>query len=120
MLFRFAADAVILLHFGFILFVVFGAALAFRWRWAPVLHLPAVAWGIAIELSGGICPLTYLENHLRRQAGQTGYGEGFIEHYLLRIIYPEGLTPELQFILAGIVFAVNLLLYGCLLRRRYL
>ena len=119
MLFRLAADAVILLHLGFILFVVFGAALALHWRWVPVVHLPAAAWGIFIELTGGICPLTYLENELRRQAGQAGYSEGFIEHYLLRIIYPEGLTPELQLMLAGIVFVVNLVFYGRLLCRRY-
>ena len=118
MFFRLAADSVLLLHLAFIFFVVFGAALAFRWQWLPALHLPAAAWGIFIELTGGICPLTYLENDLRRAAGQAGYNESFLEHYLLRIIYPEELTPELQTILACIVFVVNLALYSWLIRYR--
>lgn len=117
MFFRFAADSMILLHLLFIIFVVFGAGLTFRWRWMPILHLPAVAWGIFIEVTHGVCPLTGLENHLRRQAGQAGYDEGFIEHYLLRIIYPEGLTPGFQFVLAGIVVVANVGLYGWLLWR---
>lgn len=118
MLFRLAADAVLLIHLAFIVFVVLGAALAFRWRWMPVMHLPAAAWGVFIELTGRICPLTYLENDLRRQAGQAGYSESFIEHYLLNLIYPAGLNPEIQFILAGIVLVTNLALYGWLVRRR--
>ncbi|WAR46506.1 DUF2784 domain-containing protein [Methylomonas rapida] len=111
MFFRLSADAVILLHLAFILFVVFGAALAFRWRWIPFIHLPAAAWGIFIELTSGICPLTYLENHLRRQAGQAGYSGGFIEHYVLNIIYPAGLTPQIQYVLAGIVLVTNIGFY---------
>lgn len=118
MFFRVAADSVLLLHLAFILFVVFGAALAFRWRWFPVLHLPAAAWGVIIELTGGVCPLTYLENDLRSKAGQAGYNEGFIEHYLLKIIYPEGLTPEVQYFLAAIVLIVNFMLYGRIIRYR--
>lgn len=118
MLFRLAADGMIIIHLGFILFVVFGAALAFRWRWVPILHLPAAGWGIFIELTAGSCPLTFLENDLRRRAGQAGYRGGFIEHYLLKIIYPEGLTPELQTILAAMVLVINLLLYAWLMRRR--
>lgn len=118
MFFRLSADAVILLHLAFILFVVFGAALAFRWRWIPFIHLPAAAWGIFIELTSGICPLTYLENHLRRQAGQAGYSGGFIEHYVLNIIYPAGLTPQIQYVLAGIVLFSNIGLYFWLLRGR--
>jgi Protein of Unknown function (DUF2784). len=111
MFFRLSADAVILLHLAFILFVVFGAALAFRWRWIPFIHLPAAAWGIFMELTSGICPLTYLENHLRRQAGQAGYSGGFIEHYVLNIIYPAGLTPQIQYVLAGIVLVTNIGFY---------
>ena len=118
MFFRLAADTVLLLHLAFILFVVFGAALAFRWRWLPAVHLPAAIWGIFIELTGGICPLTYLENDLRSKAGQAGYNESFIEHYLLKIIYPEGLTPELQYVLAGFVLMMNVLLYSSFLYRR--
>ncbi|MGR8930779.1 MAG: DUF2784 domain-containing protein [Gammaproteobacteria bacterium] len=119
MLFRIAADAVLILHLAFILFVVLGAALAFRWRWTPLVHVPAAAWGIFIEISGGVCPLTYLENDLRHRAGQAGYSGGFIEHYLLSIIYPAGLTPGIQYMLAAIVLLVNLLLYGWLIRSRY-
>jgi len=115
MFFRIAADGVLLLHLAFILFVVFGAALAFSRRWILVLHLPAAVWGIFIELTGGICPLTHLENDLRLAAGQAGYNEGFIEYYLLRLIYPEGLTSEVQIVLAAIVLVVNLALYSWLI-----
>ncbi len=118
MFFHVAAHGVLLLHLVFILFVVFGAALAFRWRWMPILHVPAAAWGFVIELTGGVCPLTYLENDLRHQAGQAGYREGFIEHYLLGMIYPEGLTREVQYLLAGFVLLENLALYAWLVYRQ--
>ena len=87
---------VVLFHFAFILFVMFGGLLALRFRRAPFVHLPAAVWGAWIELSGGICPLTPLENRLRRAAGGTEYVGGFIEHSVLRIVYPPGLTPEIQ------------------------
>lgn len=115
---RLAADAVLLLHLAFIVFVVGGGLLALRWRWAPLLHLPAAAWGAFIELSGGICPLTPLENALRLQAGQAGYAGGFIEHYLLGLIYPAGLTRGIQFALAALVLAVNLAIYAWVWQRR--
>jgi hypothetical protein len=118
MLFRLAADAVLLLHLGFILFALLGAALALRWRWMPVVHLPAAAWGFFVELTGRVCPLTDWENRFRLLAGQAGYAESFIEHYLLAVIYPAGLTREIQFVLAGIVVIVNVALYGWLLLRR--
>jgi hypothetical protein len=119
MFFRLAADAVLLLHLGFIVFTVLGAVLAVRWRWMPVVHLPAAAWGIFVELTGRVCPLTYLENHLRQEAGQAGYHGSFIEHYLLNIIYPSGLTQEVQYLLAGIVLIINGAMYiGLVLRRR--
>lgn len=111
MCFSLAADAVLLIHLAFIVFVVLGAAIAFLWRWTAVVHLPAAAWGIYVELTGRICPLTYLENHFRHEAGQAGYPESFIEHYLLNIIYPSSLTQEIQFILAGIVFIINGTIY---------
>ncbi|MCR4304930.1 MAG: DUF2784 domain-containing protein [Gallionella sp.] len=118
MLFRLAADAVLLLHLAFILFAVLGGALALRWRWAPLVHLPAASWGLFVEITGRICPLTYLENTLRIKAGLSGYAESFIEHYLLAIIYPAGLTREIQFALAGVVIAVNIAIYGRLLVRK--
>lgn len=117
MLDRTAADAVLVLHLGFIVFALLGAALAVRWRWLPLVHLPAAAWGVFIELTGRVCPLTYLENHFRLRAGQAGYSESFIEHYLLAVIYPSGLTREVQFVLAGIVLAVNAGIYTWLLLR---
>lgn len=114
MLFRLAADAVLLVHLAFILFALLGAAIAARWRWILVVHLPAATWGFFVELTGRICPLTYLENYLRIKAGQSGYTESFIEHYLLVIIYPAGLTSEIQFALAGVVVVINVAIYGWL------
>jgi hypothetical protein len=118
MLLRLAADAVLLLHLAFILFALFGAALALRWPNIVRLHVPAALWAAGIELTGAICPLTYLENDLRVRAGQQGYADGFVEHYLLPVLYPVGLTPAVQYILAGIVLGVNLLLYTLLWLRR--
>jgi len=117
MLYRLSADGVLLLHFAFIVFVLFGTLLALRWRWVVAAHLPAAAWGIFVELTGRICPLTYAENYFRSRAGDSGYSQGFIEHYLLPVIYPAGLTPQIQFVLAGTVVVINVLAYGWLLHR---
>ena len=119
MLYRIAADAVLLLHLAFILFALFGALLATRWHWIALVHLPAIAWGCFIELSGGICPLTPLENELRFNAGQAGFSGGFIEHYLLGLIYPAGLTWDIQILLAATLLSVNMLIYGWLIWRWY-
>lgn len=110
-----AAAAVLLLHLAFVLFVVFGALLVARRPRLAWLHLPAAAWGFYIEASGRGCPLTALENLLRMRAGLAGYGDSFVEHYLLPLIYPGSLTRELQLALAAGVVAVNLALYGCML-----
>lgn len=118
MLPRLAADAVLLLHLAFIAFVVGGALLALRWRWVPWLQLPAAAWGVFIELGGGLCPLTHLENWLRVRAGDSGYGGSFVDRYLLPVIYPDGLGRELQLVLAAIVVAANAAIYALVLRRR--
>lgn len=118
MFYRLAAEAVLLLHLAFIAFVLFGAALAARWRWVVAVHLPAAAWGCFVELTGRACPLTYAENYLLSRAGRSGYSQSFIEHYLLSVIYPAGLTPRIQFVLAGVVVLVNALTYGWLLHRR--
>ncbi|MNZ79669.1 hypothetical protein D3C78_982790 [compost metagenome] len=117
MLYRLAADAVLVLHLGFILFVVFGALLLLRWPRLAWLHLPAVAWGAYIEFSHGICPLTPLENRLRRLAGDEGYSGGFIEHYLVPLIYPGNLTDSMQLLFGLIVVLLNGALYGWLLLR---
>lgn len=110
------ADAVLALHLAFILFVVFGALLVWRWQGFVWLHLPALLWGGWIELSGGICPLTPLENQLRVLAGEAGYRGGFIEHYLLPLIYPEALTRGAQIGLGLGVLAFNAVLYAALWR----
>jgi hypothetical protein len=114
---RLAADAILLIHALFVLFVLFGAALGAWWRWIPVVHLPAAAWGVFVELTGRVCPLTPLENSLRLRAGQSGYSDSFIEHYILDLMYPPGLTDQVQLTLAGIVVAVNVVIYAWLIRR---
>ncbi len=113
-----AADAVLVLHLAFILFVVFGGVLVL-WR-APVawVHLPVLAWGVWISATHGICPLTPLENSLRRLAGESGYPGGFIDHYVMPLIYPSGLTPAHQFWIAIALVASNAVLYGWALFRR--
>lgn len=115
--YRLAADAVVVAHGAFILFAVLGGLLALRRRWLALLHLPAVAWALFIEATGRICPLTPLEVSLRVAAGDAGYDGGFVEHYLIPIIYPAGLTRDVQFILAAFVLAVNLAVYALILRR---
>ncbi|HSM09220.1 MAG TPA: DUF2784 domain-containing protein [Gemmatimonadota bacterium] len=111
------ADLVLVVHFGFIGFVVLGGLLALRWPRAALVHLPAAAWGILIELFGWVCPLTPIEHSLRRSAGEAGYSGGFIEHYLLPVIYPGGLTRDVQIALAAIVVAINLVVYLIVWRR---
>jgi hypothetical protein len=118
MFYRIAADLVVVAHFAFIAFAVGGALLALQWRWMPALHLPAVLWAVLVELGGWTCPLTPLEQRLRLAAGRQGYEGGFIEHYLLPVLYPEHLTRELQFALGGAVAFVNLGLYLWLAARR--
>lgn len=118
MLYRILADLVVLVHFAFVLFVVLGGLLVLRWpRWVWV-HVPAVVWGVLIEVFGWICPLTPLEVGLRRKAGSTGYEGGFVEHYILPVLYPAELTREVQWVLAGLVVVVNLAVYGVWLARR--
>lgn len=114
-----AADLLAVGHLGFILFVALGALLVLRRPILAWVHLPAVVWGVAIEIHGGmLCPLTPLENSLRRAAGQAGYAGGFIDHYLVALIYPPGLTRAMQIGLGLAVLAVNLAAYGILIARR--
>lgn len=117
MIYRFLADAVLIIHFLFIGFVVFGGLLARRFPWIMLAHLPAAGWGAFIELTGGLCPLTVLEVGFRRCAGDAGYPGSFIEHYLLPVIYPVGLTRDIQFGLAGVVVVANAVIYGVLAYR---
>jgi hypothetical protein len=117
MIARLAADAVLLVHVAFIAFVLAGAALVVRdARWAFV-HVPAVVWAAYAELTATICPLTPLENELRRRAGAGGYEGGFVEHYVIPLVYPAGLTPDHQRWLGVAVVGLNLALYAWAWRR---
>jgi len=112
------AETIVIVHFLFILFVVFGGIFSFfniKWSW---VHIPAVLWGICIELSGWICPLTPLENMLRLTSGR-GYEQGFIEQYLLPTIYPEGLTRNIQIMLGIAVLVINLIVYSAVFIKRH-
>ena len=115
---RLSADLVIIAHSAFVLFVILGGLLVVRWPKLAYLHLPAALWGAWIEFSGRICPLTPLENALRRQAGEAGYSGGFIEHYILPALYPSGLTRTTQAALGLIVVLINLGIYGYLVLRK--
>lgn len=99
------------------MFVLFGGLLALRWRLAPMVHLPAAAWGAAVEFFGWICPLTPLEDALRRAGGGTGYSVSFIERHLVPVVYPAALDRGLQMVLGAIVLALNLVVYFVVLRR---
>ena len=112
------ADAMVILHSAFIVFVVLGALTAYCWPKMVWAHIPCALWGAWIEITGGICPLTPFEVRFRRMGGTDGYAGGFIEHYLVPIIYPAGLTRADQLLLGGLVVAVNLSAYGFLLWRR--
>jgi len=111
MLYRYLADAIVIIHFIFIIFVIFGGFLVLRWRWIIWMHIPAAMWGVIIEFSGWICPLTPLENWLRNLYGLDPYDMSFVEHYIIPLIYPIGLTREVQIILGVLVVTVNLIIY---------
>lgn len=117
MLYRVLADLVVLSHLAFILFVLFGGLLVLRWRWVLWAHIPAAIWGLMIEATGWICPLTPLENWLRNLSGSAGYAGGFIDRYLIPVIYPAELTRDIQLVLGGIVVLVNLVVYVAVWRR---
>ena len=119
MLAAFLAGAVVAIHLAFIVFVAAGGFLVRRWPRLAWLHLPCAGWGVFVECSGRVCPLTPVENLLRQRAGQAGYAESFIEHYLLALVYPEGLTRGLQLGAAGLVLVANAAAYGPLLWRRF-
>jgi len=110
-LYNVAADFIVLLHFLFIVFVLLGGFLVFKWRWIAWLHLPAVIWGALIVMVGWVCPLTPIENRLRQAAGDEVYLTGFIEHYLGPVIYPSGLKPEIFIAMGVFVIVVNVVLY---------
>lgn len=109
--FHLLADMVVFLHCAFVLFVLFGGAAALRWRHILWIHAPAALWGAIIELGGWVCPLTYLENSLRRMGGGPGYDVTFIERYLEPVLYPLGLTRHTQIIFGLAALGINLAIY---------
>lgn len=119
MLYRLLADALVVVHGAFVLFVVFGGFLVLWKTRLAWVHIPAALWGAYVEFAGKICPLTPLENHFRQLAGERGYSEGFIEHYLIPLMYPEGLTRDIQLMLGLVVLAINLIAYGLVLRKQF-
>ena len=112
------ADFLVLLHFTFVLFVLFGGLLILIWRWMIWLHLPAAGWGALIEFTGWICPLTPLEHWLREAGGGPGYQSGFIEYYILPLLYPAGLTGRTQVVLGLLVLVLNCGVYLLVFRRQ--
>ena len=117
MFYRFGADLVLLVHLLFIGFAFVGGIAVLRWHWLALVHLPAALWATVVELMGRVCPLTPLEVYLRVAAGDAGYSGGFVQHYLLPIVYPAGLTREIQWLLAALVVLVNAAIYAVLLVR---
>ncbi len=109
--YRLLADLTLVLHLCFILFVLFGGLLCLHRVYWACLHIPAAIWGVWIEWSGRICPLTPLENHFRQLASGRGYSTGFVEHYLLPLIYPADLTVSLQVLLGALVIIINIFIY---------
>jgi hypothetical protein len=118
MLYHRLADLVVAIHFAFVIFVVVGALFVLRWPRLAWIHVPAAIWGVLIEYAGWICPLTPLENWLRRAGGQASYEGGFVEQYVIPVLYPLGLTRGTQWVLGTIVLAVNVGVYGWLILRR--
>ena len=112
------ANLLVIVHFLFVLFVILGGLLLFRWPRIAFVHLPAAAWGVMLELNHWICPLTPIEQSMRRAAGEEGYTGGFIDHYIIPLIYPEGLTPEIQWVLGAIVLLLNAVIYGIWMLKR--
>jgi hypothetical protein len=114
----FLADVLVVLHFAFVLFVVAGGLLVLRWPKMAWVHLPAAAWGAIVEITGWICPLTPLENWLRRRGGLDVYAGDFVARYIAPTLYPEGLTRESQLLMGAVVVVLNAAIYTIVLRRR--
>ena len=118
MIAKVAADFLVVVHFAFIAFVVLGGFLVLKWGRVAILHIPCALWGALIEFKGWICPLTPLENHFRKAAGGTGYSGGFIDQYVMPLVYPKGLTRDMQILLGAMVLALNVCVYGVVLIHR--
>ncbi len=113
-----AADIIVIVHLGFIVFVTLGGILVIKWHKIAFLHLPCALWGVLIAFGGWICPLTPLEMHFRQLAGIAGYDGGFIDHYVMPIVYPAGLTRGMQIAFGVTILAVNLFVYARVLVNR--
>jgi hypothetical protein len=113
-----AADVLVVVHLAFVVFAIAGGLLVLRWPAVALAHLPAAAWAVWIETTAGICPLTPLENDLRRAAGEAGYAGDFVDHWIMPVLYPAGLTPQIQQFIGVGVLVLNLAVYAAVLRRR--
>lgn len=111
MMYRLLADAILVFHFLFVVFVVVGGFLALKWRWLMWIHIPVAVWGAGIEFAGGVCPLTPLENQFREKGGQEGYDGSFIDQYIVKLVYPKGLTRTHQLLLGLFVLSLNAFVY---------
>lgn len=118
MIFLLLADLVLILHLAFIGFALLGGLLGLWKKWVLLVQLPAAVWAAVVELAGWICPLTPLENILLSAGGAAGFSDGFLPHYLIRVIYPPGLTRELQWLLGGIAVLLNAAVYWYVIRHR--
>lgn len=118
MIYRWLADAVVVIHVGFVVFVMFGGFLLRRWPKLIYAHLPAAVWGVLIEFAGWTCPLTPLENAFRERGGEAGYAGGFVDHYIIPLLYPTGLSRSIQWMLGVLVMGVNVLAYILFVRRQ--
>jgi len=116
--YRIAADGVVVIHLVFILFVILGGLMLFRWPWMIWIHVPTAVWGGLVELFGAPCPLTPLENHLRQVGHTEAYSGGFIDHYVMPIVYPPGLTRQTQVVLGVLILVINFAIYFKLLIRK--
>jgi uncharacterized protein DUF2784 len=116
-MYKAAADALALIHFSYILFVIFGGLLVLRYRWIAFLHLPAIVWAVLVEVEEWPCPLTKWENLALQRAGEPPLGGGFIAHHLFHLIYPQGLTRRIEIDLAIVVIAVNVIVYSIVIAR---
>jgi len=117
LIYRALADLVLVVHLAFVLFVVLGGLLVLRWPRLAWLHVPAAIWGVLIEYTGWICPLTPLENSFRMRGGEAGYSGGFIEHYIQPLLYPAGLTRSTQVVLGSLALVLNLTAYAIVVSR---
>lgn len=112
------ADILVIIHFTFIVFVVLGGFLVLKNSWVSILHIPSVLWAALLEIKGWLCPLTPLEHYFRQLSGSNDYTGGFIDHYLVALIYPDGLTREMQITLGFVVLGINLVIYSLVLVKR--